>query len=404
MPGSSRIRVFRDTLAATKEEEYSIRKAGGLEENAFDAMLDFQNVYQAYRRAAAGKRSKQEVIDFETDLSRNIWDIIKGMQDKSYRVGGYHKFMIYDPKERMIQALSFRDRVVQHCLCDNILKPYFEKRLIFDNCACREGKGTHFAMDRLSLFLREHYKEHGTKGYILKYDIRHYFDSVDHEVLKGMLKGIPDRNVLGLLYHIIRSYEGSTDSETGDKKGLPMGNQTSQWFALYYLDPLDRLIKEQLGIKHYVRYMDDGILVHEDRGYLNETLVRMRGKAAELKLEFNEKTQIFPISEGVDFLGFRFYLTDTGKVVKRLRTTNKRKWKRRLKKFKEDYRSGDKSLEEIRRSIRSYSGHLSHGHTYKLRKKVMGSFVLTHAPKEIAGMIDQDNITETRDKEKETTE
>ena len=166
-----------------------------MEENAFDAMLDFQNMYQAYKKAASCKRSKREVIEFELNLSRNIWNIIKQMEDKTYRVSGYHRFMIYDPKKREIQALSFKDRVVQHCLCDNIVKPYFEPRLIYDNCACREGKGTHFAMERLTKFMHEHYKEHGTKGYILKYDIRHYFDSVDHNVLKRMIRDIPDRNV-----------------------------------------------------------------------------------------------------------------------------------------------------------------------------------------------------------------
>lgn len=274
---------------------------------------------------------------FELNLSRNLWELIEQMEDKMYRIGGYHKFMIYDPKEREIQALSFRDRVVQHCLCDNILVPYFEKRLIYDNAACRVGKGTHFAMGRLSFFLHNHYKSHGTKGYILKYDIRHYFDSIDHDVLKERLKKIPDRNVLGLLYHIINSYAKEKNSITQEEKGLPMGNQTSQWFALYYLDPMDRLIKE--------------------------------------------KTQIFPISEGVDFLGFRFYLTDTGKVIKRLRTANKKRWKRRLKKFQEEYRNETKTLEDIRRSIISYSGHLSHGHTYKLKKKVMANFVLTKTVK-----------------------
>ena len=196
-----------------------------------------------------------------------------------------------------------------------------------------------------------------------------------------MLRSIPDRNVLGLLFHIIRSYEGTIDPVTGRKKGLPLGNQTSQWFALYYLDPMDRLVKERMRIKHYIRYMDDGVLIHESKEYLNEALARMLDKAKDLKLEFNEKTQITPISEGVDFLGFRFYLTDTGKVIRRLRTSNKRRWKRRLKKYKEEYRVGNKSLEGITRSVASYSGHLAHGHTWKLRKKVMGSFVLTHASK-----------------------
>ena len=230
--------------------------------------------------------------------------------------------------------------------------------------------------------MREHYRKHGTKGYILKYDIRHYFDSIDHEILKGMLKNIPDRNVLGLLYHIIRSHEEGVDPETGRKRGLPLGNQTSQWFALYYLDPMDRLVKEKMRIRHYIRYMDDGVLIHESKEYLNEVLARMREKAKELHLEFNQKTQIVPISEGVDFLGFRFYLTDTGKVIRRLRTSNKRRWKRRLKKYKEEYRVRAKSYDEIKRSIASYNGHLAHGHSWKLKKKVLGSFMLTHAPKD----------------------
>ncbi len=345
-------------------------------------MLVFRNMYQAYKRSSRSKHSKQEVIDFELDLSRNLWSIIRQMEDKTYRVGGYHRFMIYDPKKREIQALSFRDRVVQHCLCDNILQPYFENRLIYDNAACRVGKGTHFAMDRLSGFLREHYRSHGTQGYILKYDIRHYFDSIDHEILMRKLSGIPDRNVRGLLYHIIDSYAKEKDPASGTGRGLPMGNQTSQWFALYYLDPLDRLIKEKLCVRHYVRYMDDGILIHESRDFLKDALEQMRELAAQLKLEFNDKTQIFPISQGVDFLGFRFYLTDTGKVIRRLRTSNKRRWKRRLKKFKADYGNGEKTTKDIQRSIVSYRGHLSHGHTYNLRRKVMAGFVLTKAPKE----------------------
>lgn len=355
-------------------------------EDAFKEMTSFQNMYQAYKKAAACKRSKKEVVEFELNLSHNLWELVHQMEDKTYRIGGYHKFMIYDPKEREIQALSFKDRVVQHCLCDNILMPYFENRLIYDNVACRIGKGTHFGMDRLTYFLREHYKKYGTKGYILKYDVRHFFDSIDHDVLKEMIKDIPDRNVLGLLYHIINSYAKDKNPVTGEEKGLPMGNQTSQWFALYYLDPLDRLIKEKMHIKHYVRYMDDGIMIHESKEYLNEVKKEMDIMADKLKIKFNAKTQIFPISEGVDFLEFRFYLTDTGKVIKRLRTSNKKRWKRRLKKFKREYREGTKTLEDVSRSIVSYNGHLSHGHTYKLKKKVMSKFVLTKSP-ENGGII-----------------
>ena len=161
-----------------------------------------------------------------------------------------------------------------------------------------------------------------------------------------------------------------------------MGNQSSQWFALYYLDRIDRIIKEKYKIKYYTRYMDDLILLHEDKEHLKACLAEIRVFAAEkLKLEFNEKTQIFPVSEGVDYLGWHFYLTDTGKVIRRLRTSNKRRFKRRLKAFQEKYRSGEMDFDAIKRSLSSYDGHLQHGHTWKLKTKVYGNFVLTKAPK-----------------------
>lgn len=224
--------------------------------------------------------------------------------------------------------------------------------------------------------MREHYRSHGTQGYVPKYDIRSYFASIDHSVLKRMIASIPDARVLALLHHIIDSYPGAYNEATGTWRGLPMGNQTSQWFALYYLDPMDRLIKERMRVRHYVRHMDDGVLLHPSKEYLREVLSRIRELAAILHLELNDKTQIFPLSQGVDFLGFHFYLTDTGKVVRRLRTSSKRRWKRRLKKLQEEFSAGEKSLDDIRRSIASYNGHLGHGDTYKLRKKVMGSYVL----------------------------
>ena len=337
-------------------------------------MVKFENLYRSYRLASRAKHDKKEIVKFETNLSQSIWKLIEELDKGTYKPSNYRKFNIYEPKEREIQALPFSDRVVQHCLCDNILRGYFENYLIYDNAACRVGKGTHFAMDRLTYFLREYYRKYGSQGYILKYDIYHFFHSIDHEVLKEKLSNFPDQRVRKMLYDIVDSYDRREDGCIG--KGIPMGNQTSQWFALYYLDPMDRLIKEKWRVKYYVRYMDDGVLVHESKEYLQEVLKSMKALAKELKLEFNSKTQIFPLKQGVDFLGFRFYLTDTGKVVKRLRTSNKKRWKRRLKKFQREYKEGNKNLEEILKSLNSYSGHLSHGHTYKLRKHVYSNFLL----------------------------
>lgn len=344
----------------------------------YEKIYQFESLYQAYKATIKGKKEKKDVIQFELDLSNQLWELHDELQMKQYRLGRYHCFQIYDPKKREIQALSIRDRVVQHSICDNVLKPYFEPRLIYDNAACRGGKGTRFATDRLTKFMRDFYKEHGTDGYILKFDIRKFFDSIHHEVLKEKLCCILDEEVKKLLYHIIDSYAKEPEKDELSLRGLPLGNQTSQWFALWYLNGLDRLIKEKLRIKYYSRYMDDGILIHEDKAYLSLCLKKMTEYVEQkLKLSFNEKTQIFPISQGTDYLGFRFYLTDTGKVIRRLRTSNKKRWKRRLKLYQKQYRQGTKTFEEITRSMKSYQGHLKYGNTYRLRANVYQSFVLT---------------------------
>ena len=347
----------------------------------YESLTKFENIYQAYRQSAKGKHHKNDVIQYETNLHMQLWYLQQRLENRSYVPGGYYRFVIYEPKEREIQALSFADRVFQHLLCDTILRPYFEPRLIYDNAACRQGKGTHFALKRLEQFFHSHYRQHGTDGYILKFDIRKYFPSIDHAVLKEKLSRFPDEEVKALLYKVIDSY----GADTG--KGIPMGNQSSQWFALYYLDRLDRLIKEKLRIKGYVRYMDDGILIHESREYLQECLHKMQGLIADEKLEFNQKTQIFPIAQGADILGWHFYLTDTGKVIRKLRTSNKKRFKRRLKAFRKQYAEGTKALGEITQSLNSYQGHLKHGHTWKLRKHVYKNFVLSRHKPNPAGVL-----------------
>ncbi len=337
----------------------------------YEKICCFQNLYAAFKASSRGRRHKSEVIKFEMNLSFNLWKLKNELEQKKYKVNGYYSFKIYEPKEREIQALYYRDRIVQHSLCDNVLRDFFEKRLIYDNGACRIGKGTHFSMRRLIKFMRDFYKIYGSNGYILKCDIKKYFASINKEILKKkLLDKIPDADVLNLIIKILDSYN------TPNGKGLPIGNQTSQWFGLYYLDKMDRLVKEKLQIKYYTRYMDDMILIHKSKDYLKVCLNEMQKLAQNLDVEFNNKTQIFPIKNGVDYLGFRFYLTDTGKVIRRLRTSNKKRFKRRLKKFAKDYKAGKKSIQDITQSLTSYCSHLKHGHTYKLKKKILSSFVL----------------------------
>ena len=338
----------------------------------YEKIWGFQNLYKAHTVARLGKRSVGEVIDFEMNLAHNLSEISDALKNHTYEMSGYYSFMVHDPKDRVIHALHYRDRVVQHCLCDHVLAPFLDKKLIYDNAACRLTKGTHFAQDRVTGFLREFYRKYGTEGYFLKCDIRKFFDSIDHEILKAKMKRvIPDKDVLELLYQIIDSYEKTPGY------GLPLGNQTSQWFAIYYLDGFDRLIKEKLHIKYYSRYMDDCVLIHQDKEYLKQCLVEMeRFVNNELHLKFNRKTQITPIKNGVDYLGFHFYLTETGKVVRKVKQQTKYKYKRKLKAMQKKYAEGKMELADVKQVLSSYQAHLSHGHTYKLRKKAMAGFVL----------------------------
>lgn len=340
----------------------------------FYNMIKFENLYEAHKKSRIGKREKEEVIKFELDLAENLIKLQKELSEGRYQLSGYRKFEIYDPKKRTIYAMHYRDRIVQHSLCDNVIAPYMERHLIYDNAASRIGKGTHFAMDRLTGFLRKYYKEYGNEGWFLKYDIHHYYDSIHHKILKElMIKAFPDeRKIIQLLEHIIDSYCVSPEI------GIPLGNQTSSWFASFYLDGLDRLIKEKLRIKYYSRYMDDGVLIHQDKNYLKKCLQQMESYITkERRLEFNQKTQIVPLSQGIDYLGFHFYLTDTGKVVRKLRSSNKKRMKRKLKRFRHAYREGKMDRKAIERSLASYRGHLSHGNTWNLRKNLNSHMILS---------------------------
>ena len=337
----------------------------------YEKIYNFNNLYRAYKASRKGKRGTREVIQFELETGVHLWQLRQELKNETYQLSGYYHFTIYDPKVREIHALHYRDRIVQHSLCDNVLAPYFENHLIYDNAACRQDKGTLFAMNRLNGFLHDHYRVYGRKGYFLKCDVRKFFDSIDHEILKHRLASIVDDNrTLRLLYHIIDSYE------VNPGRGIPMGNQTSQWFALFYLDPVDRLIKEKLRMKHYTRYMDDMILISNSKDILNNALTEMRKLLTELHLEFNEKTQIFPISHGVEYLGWRFGLTDSGKVIRRLKKHSKTRWKHRLRKLRIQYMEGQIAFEKIKESLQSYRNHMHYGNTWKLYSGVMNKFVL----------------------------
>lgn len=296
-----------------------------------EEIFTFENLYEAYKQCRRSKQQKGEVIRFEIDLGRNLVKLRKEIITKKYKLGNYRIFQIYEPKKRIIEALPFKDRVVIRCFCTHVLKPKIEKKLIYDNTACREKKGTSFAIKRLEKFLKhEYYKEKNNHIYFLKCDISKYFPSIDHDILINLLEKVGfSIDEKWLIKKLI------TEQPNQKRKGLPLGNQSSQWFALLYLNKVDRLIKEKLRIKGYVRYMDDMILIHREKEVLRNCLLEIEKLCEkDLNLQLNGKTQIGLVKNGIDFLGYRHILKENGRIERRLRGSSKVRLKRHLKTLK----------------------------------------------------------------------
>lgn len=331
----------------------------------FEDIISFESLYRAHRRARLSKRHKKEVILFEAELSKNLWALHYDLKYGRYEVGGYHSFMIYDPKEREIQAIGYRDRIIQHSICDNYLTPLLDRHLIYDNAACRKNKGTGFAISRWRRFMAEYYKKNGAEGYFVKLDVRKYFPSINHSILKEKLSRIVgDGKILDLLFKIIDSYNKEEDV------GLPMGNQTSQCFALLYLDNVDRYLKEKMRVKYYVRYMDDMLFLVRDKAKAQRCIEHVKALLKENKLVLNPKSQITEVKNGVDFLGWRFLYADNGKIVQKVRPSTKKRIIERAKLTVFQVRTHRKNEIKLSEAKASYEGYLMSGNAYHFFQKV----------------------------------
>lgn len=339
--------------------------------NLFDQIVTFENLLAAFYKARKGKRRNANVAAFEVHLEHEIMQLLEELQSGTYRPGPYKTFQIYDPKVRMISAAPFRDRVVHHALC-NIIEPLFEPTLIYDTYANRKGKGTHAGIIRCQEYLRRY-------PYVLKADVQKYFPSIDHEILKSIIaRKIKCKPTLALIELIIDNsnpQEARPDYFAGDdlftsierRKGLPMGNLTSQFFANLYLSPFDHFIKEEMGIKGYVRYVDDFVCFGADKQDLHRLKAEMQRFLAErLRLLLHpKKSQIFPTENGVTFLGQRVFATH-----RRLARPNVRRFRKRLAIRLKCYRAGKISPALMECQLNSWLGHAKQADTFRLRKGI----------------------------------
>lgn len=325
--------------------------------NIYESIYSFENIYLAYIEARKNKRYREDVLTFTDNLEANLITIQNELIWKMYSPGRYREFIVYEPKKRIIQAPSFKDRVVHHALC-NVIEPIFDARFIYDSYACRKGKGTHAGVERTAFFLRK--MEHG--AYCLKADISSYFPSIDHTVLKTLLrKKVSCEDTLWFIDTII---DGTS---CGSARGIPIGALTSQLFANIYLNELDTFVKHDLRAKHYVRYVDDFIILSDSKEelweHLGEIEIFLQDK---LKLSLNHKTGIFPATLGIDFLGYRIW---KDKLL--LRKANIHRSKRRLRKLRILHEKGEVKFEKLRSSVASWQGQCKFSKSYSAMQRVI---------------------------------
>lgn len=321
----------------------------------FEQIVTFDNLRIAAQRTFRGnKKYTGRAAAFYFHLEYELLALEQELRSGSYRPASYSTFIIYEPKQRHISASDFRDRVVHHAIC-NLLEPLLDQGMIFDSYACRVGKGAHAAVKRAQTFARRF-------QYVLKCDIRKYFETIDHEVLKQILaRKVKDPKLLDLLSVIID--HAVPDYAPG--KGLPIGALTSQLFANLYLSELDHYLKEQLHIKGYLRYMDDFLTFSQTKVELRHTLPLIREfimSCLLLKLK-EDAILLTPVSQGIPFLGFRVF---PGLI--RLDRRHLIKFRRKIRARERVYRNGEIDEEMLVRSVNSMIAHISHANTYQMRK------------------------------------
>ena len=335
----------------------------------YDSILSIDKIMDVYKNIYSNTRHKEKLVRFELAFSCNVISVLNQLKDRTYSHSNYSVFLINLPKYRIIMSENMKDKIVNHLISKYVLIPALSPKLIDMNVATRKGMGTKMGIYYTKKYINK-LKMNYDNFYVLKCDISKYFYNIDHKILLEKLsREFDDQDILNILENIISSTDNMNinkaidniiekevrkleekDISDLDKKkvelarlprykkgvGLPLGNETSQILAVYYLNGLDHFIKEKLHIKCYIRYMDDFVLFHSDREYLKYCLKEIEKYVTSLNLKLNRKTQIYDIKRGFNFLGYKFFLKEKRLIVIINNQTKKRikKKLRRLKKNK----------------------------------------------------------------------
>lgn len=328
----------------------------------FQDVFSYENLYRAYKKCRCNVAWKGSTQKFITQAPLEVYRIWSKLHQGTWKSKGFYEFDIFERgKKRHIKSVTMDERVVQRCLCDNALVPVLGPTFIYDNGASTRDKGYHFAINRCEKHLHDHYRKHGQEGYVLTFDFSKFFDNVSHKLVEQIVKdNFSDPRLVDLTMYFVHAFSD---------KGLGLGSQISQTFALASANKLDHYCKEILRIHGYGRYMDDGYLIHESKEYLQHCLECIKQICNLLEIKLNmKKTQIIKLSHGFTFLKCRFYLTESGKVIKKIYKHSVTKMRRKLKSFRrmmDEHILTYQDVHQAFQSWRSYAMHFDAWYTIK---------------------------------------
>lgn len=336
------------------------RKAANCAQNdCFDWVFSYDHLYHSYKMCRRGVSWKASVQKYITQAPLNVYQTEVKLQTGKFRTTGFTEFDLCERgKIRHIRSVGISERVVQRCLCDYALVPMLGRTYIYDNGASTERKGYTFAIRRLCQHLREHYRKHGAEGYVLLFDFSKFFDRVSHRLVRAITrKEFTDERIIKITDHFVDAF--------GDI-GLGLGSQVSQVFALASANRLDHYIKEVCRIRGYGRYMDDGYLIHPSKEYLQSCLLHIQAICDELEIKLNtKKTQIVKLTHGFTYLKVRFFLLESGKIIRKIYRRSVTKMRQKLKAFRRLVDEGIMTYEDVYQSYQSWKAYAMNFNAYR---------------------------------------
>jgi len=338
--------------------------------NLFWLIISPQALFKAWEVFKSDKRNKPDVIEFEMDIEKHIFGLYRDLKQDMYHHGPYKGFWIHDPKVRRIHKATVRDRVLHHAVF-KALNPIFEPTFIPNSFSCRIGKGTHKGMQKVAQMIRAVSRNNTRPCYALKCDVRKFFDSIDHNTLLSILeKRIKDKKVMHLMREVVGSFDASR-TNLFDRKGVPIGNLTSQIFANIYMNEFDQFVKQVLKVKYYARYTDDFVIVSPDKAYLKDLLPPIQNFLKNtLYLELHpKKVTIRKHTHGIDFLGYVILPEHI-----KMRSKTKKRIPRKLHERVALYKRNEISETSLKSSLQSYMGVISHADAYEFSEETRNNF------------------------------